>query len=179
MDWSFFFVNRNWMPQWFMWVLFLLSCRYFCTFIPHRTLLGFWIEGSTSSYFLLFDGSHLFLLDVGLISCDPTLGWPLLKPVPKRKTFLDFRTGKRFHQVCVGGVTRHTQVGSTWVWLEFTFFGMSVPLFKLAYFKSLFLMISFIVLLDNKRTYLRSVSVLLLKIWFGKVYLLPFMPVIL
>lgn len=23
MDWSFFFVNRNWMPQWLTWVLFL------------------------------------------------------------------------------------------------------------------------------------------------------------
>lgn len=116
MDWSFFFVNRNWMPQWFMWVLFLLSCRYFCTFIPHRTLLGFWIEGSTSSYFLLFDHSS-FLLAIGLISCDPALGWPLLKPVPKRKTFLGFRTGKRFHQVGGGGtlVTHKLGVhGSDW-----------------------------------------------------------------
>jgi hypothetical protein len=154
MDWSFFFVNRNWMPQWFMWVLFLLSCCHFCTFIPHRTPLGLNRRLFRLRYFLLFS-TPCFLVAFG-----PLFPWHctwlvFVKLMPKDWGYifpgLKFRVDRRFSEGRGGMHMSAYENRWNWMQLGFSFLGMSVPLFMPAYFNCLVSNNSSFIVLHSKK----------------------------
>lgn len=105
MTWSFFFVNRNWIARWFMWLLFLLSCHCFVPPILQRvrTLFEFWKEVFTPVVWLCF--TSLF----SILASDPIFPWPLIVRWPNSYSKL---------AVPLGGpcktYTEETEIGLSW-----------------------------------------------------------------